>query len=459
MRKFIASTIMVVILTGTIVVLLSSCSLFLNQDHSVAKSDNFAGNLVYKKIETNPVSAESHYAMGCHFQKRKKHDWAIEEFQAAVSNQPNYVEAYNRLGVSYDLIGNFDKALAAYEAALSVNPDLDFLHNNMGYSYMLQGKYDLAVASFQKAIALNPEKSRYRNNLASAYIKSGQDSAAIAALNTNKDESKAHLKVARVLYHNGEYKKAEAYYKKAAWLKPKDSQVEKELAAAGSLAEIHAASDIIDQSSPRSAAASVQVASSRYDKDGFYTVPAIPASDFENEDIVVWDIVESNFVSEKAVVETPMPAIHFEKAEKQVIDPINDKAPLLLGSLQPLDESAVSELIAAGLGSDQTEDQKQVMLEVSNGNGVRHMAKRVGHFLKEKSVVLMYLSNADHFNYDRTSIYYTQGHLMDAFQLSQKLPGVQNIQQVAMIREGNADIKVLIGSDLMDYLNRFKDNG
>ena len=297
MQKLIASTIMVIILTGTIVVLLSSCSLLINQDFSTAPSNDFAGNVVFQKIRNNPVSAESHYAMGCHFQKRKKHDWAIEEFQAAVSNQPNYVEAYNRLGVSYDLIGAFDKALAAYEAALSVNPDLDYVHNNMGYSFMLQGKYDLAVASFQKAIDLKPEKSRYRNNLASAYIKSGQDSAAIAAFNATSDEAKAHLKVARVLYHDGEYEKAEAYYKKAARLNPEDRQVEKELTAAENLAKINAHTETDDKTVDETIAESHQGNRNRYGEDGFYTVPTEPLEELDNNDIVVVSISESNPVN------------------------------------------------------------------------------------------------------------------------------------------------------------------
>jgi Flp pilus assembly protein TadD len=460
MRKFIPSTIMALVLTGTIVFLLSSCAAFMGRDFGTVKSRAFAKQVVYKKIETNPVDAESHYLTGCHFQKKKQHLWAIEEFQAAVQENPAYVEAYNRLGVSYDLIGDFDQALAAYKTALNIDPGLDYVHNNMGYSYLLQEQFDLAVASFQKAVALNSENSRYRNNLALAYTKTGQETAAVAAFTTDGDEAKAHARLGRLYYTDGEYEKAEAYYTKAARLKPKDDQTEKGLAAAVSLAAIYAHRDNEPQEQRGNLAGSPEIISNRYDKDGFYTIPAVPTRDLDNTGIVVVDIEESIFTDQSgAGAETPNGRVDIAAPEQAGEASRSEQAPLLLSRLQPLDETVIREMLKGELEKFDGGDRKRVMIEVSNGNGVRHMAKQVGHFLRGKSVVLMYLSNADHFNYDRTTIYYTDGHLDEAFQLSQKLPGQQFMQQVASIREGNADISVLIGKDLVPHREALKEIG
>ena len=457
MRKIIPSTIMALVMAGTIVFLLSSCSYFTKQNYGRAQSRAFAGQVVFKKIETNPVDAESHYLTGCHFQKQKKHAWAIEEFNTAIQKNPAYVEAYNRLGVSFDLIGDFDQARTAYEAALNIDPDLDYVHNNMGYSYLLQKRFDLALKSFQKAVALNADNSRYRNNLALVYAKNGQEEDAIAAVETDGDEAKALTRMAKVYYRDGEYEKAEAYYSKAARLKPEDDQSEKGLAAAASLAAIYAHRDKSFKEHEEKVATSPRAIPNRYDEDGFYTVPAVAAKDLDNTDIVVVDIVESEFADEMRVTSSDA----FEAATDQnpAKEPGVDETPLLLGRLQPLDESAARVLLDAKREVSETNDPTRIMIEVSNGNGVRHMAKQVGHFLKGKSVVLMYLSNADHFNYDRTSIYYTDGHLDEAFQLSQKLPGVQLMQQVALLREGNADISILIGKDLVPYQDALKSEG
>jgi hypothetical protein len=98
----------------------------------------------------------------------------------------------------------------------------------------------------------------------------------------------------------------------------------------------------------------------------------------------------------------------------------------------------------------------RIKIEVSNGNGVRHMARQVGDYLKGKGFIPMYLSNAAHFNHDETSITYTSGYLRDAWRLSQELPGLQFLQEVAEIRGGNAEISVIIGRDLAPYSDLFE---
>jgi hypothetical protein len=98
----------------------------------------------------------------------------------------------------------------------------------------------------------------------------------------------------------------------------------------------------------------------------------------------------------------------------------------------------------------------RIKIEVSNGNGIRRMARNVGYFLSGRNVILMYLSNARHFNYDETRIYYTPGYLMEAYELAQKLPGRQTLEEVPEVRDGNAEISVLIGKDLVPHLNLFR---
>jgi tetratricopeptide (TPR) repeat protein len=439
------------------VFLLSSCSYFIKQNYGSAKPREFAGQIVFKKIELDPVDAKSHYLIGCHFQKKKKHVWAIEEFKVAVQGNPAYVEAYNRLGVSYDLIGDFDQALAAYAAALSINSDLDYVHNNMGYSYLLQGRFDLAVASFQKAVSLNSANSRYRNNLALAYTKIGQEAAAVAAFKTDGDEAEAHARMGRIYYTDGEYRKAEAYYTKAARLKPTDDQTERRLAAAVSLGAIYAHRDNGPQEQKEKLAGSQQVTSNPYDRDGYYTIPAVPTKAPDNTGIVVVDIEKSNFTAESgAMGETPNGLLDVPGAEQAGQESRSQQTPLLLSRLQPLEESVIHEMLKNEREDFEGGNQKKILIEVSNGNGVRHMAKQVGHFLSGKSVALMYLSNADHFNYGRTTIYYTAGHLDQALRLSQKLPGRQFMQRVEVILEGNADISILIGKDLVPHREAFK---
>ncbi len=54
-------------------------------------------------------------------------------------------------------------------------------------------------------------------------------------------------------------------------------------------------------------------------------------------------------------------------------------------------------------------------IEISNGNGVRHMARNVGIYLNPEGFRATRLTNADHFNYPETKIYYRKGFRQDAF--------------------------------------------
>ena len=89
-------------------------------------------------------------------------------------------------------------------------------------------------------------------------------------------------------------------------------------------------------------------------------------------------------------------------------------------------------------------------IEISNGNGVRHMARNIGIYLNPKGFNANRLTNADHFNYPETKIYYQKGYRQDALRLAKEIPGRQNIpniiEQNQMITR---TIKVLIGKDLV----------
>jgi hypothetical protein len=91
-------------------------------------------------------------------------------------------------------------------------------------------------------------------------------------------------------------------------------------------------------------------------------------------------------------------------------------------------------------------------IEISNGNGVRHMARDVGFYLNPKGFHTSRLTNADHFNYPKTKIYYQRDYEQDALRLANEIPTRQKmanlVEQNQMMRRA---IKVLIGKDLVPF--------
>lgn len=456
MQKAIATTIMVLVLACSTVLLLSACTLPRNNGGSSSTITDQHVATFLGKIRAHPEDAEARYSMGCIFQERKKHHLAIEEFKMAVESDPSNVAAYNGMGVSQDALGDHERAVAAYTAALEVDQNLDYVLNNLGYSYLLQGRLDLAIESFKKAVELDGKNQRYRNNLGLAYARSGNYDAAFAEF-TGDDEARAHLNIARLYYRNGLCAEARVHYAQARLLKPSEAETDRGLAAAISLAEIHSNSLKAPENAGKTLTYKPETVMHRYDDDGFYTIPAGAIEDFEIVEAVQAKLTETESDASKPKDEapfysaTPARIANLEEEREATRKILKSKR------LKIHDEAQALELLSLRDADTDKGPNPRIKIEVSNGNGVTRMARRVGNYLKGKGFILMYLSNASHFNYEETSIYYTSGYLREAYRLSQELPGLQYMEEVSGIRDGNAEINILIGRDLRPYLSLFQE--
>lgn len=451
MRQTIAPTIVGWVIAGSVIFLITACAMFqgdLNPGPDAANKDGY----VYRgKIRAHTVDGESHYLMGRVFQERIKHHLAIEEFKKAVQIDPGHAAAYNRWGVSLDAQGDYDEAVAAYTAALAIDQDLADVHNNLGYSYLLQGRFELAIQSLQKAVTLDVDNQRYQNNLGLVYAKSGDYEAAFKAFSAGGDEIGAHLNIARLYYRNGLYEKAAMHFSKAAAAKPHDKETEKGLAASTSLAHIHETKPI-EKKAPLTHTAEKQIA--RHNDEGFYTIPAGAIETMEFAEIDQAVLVKATYDFDDQDDQTTYIASVAGIAAPEEEHKIIEEA-LEAKSLKMFDETQAPELLNLEIAHREKHSKPWIKIEVSNGNGVRYMARRVGNYLRGKGFILMYLSNASHFHYEGTRIFFTRGYLREAYRLSQELPGLQSLEQVPEIKDGNAEICIRIGRDLTHYSSLF----
>ena len=195
-----------------------------------------------------------------------------------------------------------------------------------------------------------------------------------------------------------------------------------------------------------------------FDNDGFYTIPAGAIEDSGDEAIAQLHLFENSYDSSNTENnEAPM----YVATLSQVSNPeeASEEAGKILEEkrLKLLDEAQALALLNQEDADTEKRFEPRIKIEVSNGNGVSRMARRVGNYLQDKDFILMYLSNANHFNHDKTNIYYTRGYLREAYRLSQELPGLQSMEEVPVIKDGYAEISVLIGRDLTPYLSFFQE--
>ena len=490
MRKSNSFAFMFLVTASIMVMVFSACSLFRDpaQNGSVLTGQN-ATNFI-KSIRTYKGNAELYYNAGCHFQERKKHKLAITEFYKAIECDPEYFSAYNGMGISYDALGDYVLAINSYNKALKIDSNRDDVLNNLGYSYLLQGRPDLAIESFKKAISLNGNNNLYHNNLGLAYAKTGQFDAAYVEFKKSGDEAKAHYNIAKLYYQKGHYKEAKEHFAAVNSFEP---QTKRAVKASESLEKILA----VEEKSPEK---TVETVSNTPAVEIIYTddrISFIPSGAPEN---ISYE--EENIQERKDEYFSGLTVVDVNKSDDDVISTIPDDAlkqsesAEIIGSVITTagrnihDKEVEVKLVTASMVQAESQQKPEkileekglvifnedyapqmlklektisgrrpeprIKIEVKNGNGVNRMARRVGDYLRNSDFVLMYLSNADHFDHKYSKIYFVSGYLSEAYQLAQKLPGLQTLEEVTSIKDGNAEISILIGTDLVPYDAQFK---
>jgi tetratricopeptide (TPR) repeat protein len=115
------------------------------------------------------------------------YDSAIEDFNEALTINPDSLEAYNNRGLAYNMKGSFDKAIGDFNRALAIDPNYDKAYNNRGISYNQKGLFHKAIEDFSKALVINPFYDKAYYNRALAYFNSGNTMLALSDLRKGCD--------------------------------------------------------------------------------------------------------------------------------------------------------------------------------------------------------------------------------------------------------------------------------
>jgi tetratricopeptide (TPR) repeat protein len=90
-------------------------------------------------------------------------------------------------------------------------------------------------------------------------------------------------------------------------------------------------------------------------------------------------------------------------------------------------------------------------IEVSNGNGVKRMARGVAEYLKEHDLKVIRLTNADHFAYSNSRLYCQKEFLSTAREVNKRIPLPLKIQEVKQLDRPTIKVKLIIGKDLVNH--------
>jgi hypothetical protein len=99
--------------------------------------------------------------------------------------------------------------------------------------------------------------------------------------------------------------------------------------------------------------------------------------------------------------------------------------------------------------------RREVGIEVSNGNGVNQMAKRVGSYLQKRGYQVGRLTNSQPFNHGQTRIYYQEGNWEIALGVADQLPTYYDLIELKKLDRPSIQVKIVLGKDMIPHNKKF----
>jgi type IV pilus assembly protein PilF len=140
---------------------------------------------LYECIKLNPRHAQAHHLLGFIYFGRQDYVRAHEEFQAAITVDPEFDEAVANLGNLYLATEQWEMAVPYFERLLDrplyKTPYL--AQNNLGWALYKLGRFEEAQRHIGMAIFLNPKFCLAYNNKGRIFAHLGDTAAALEAFN------------------------------------------------------------------------------------------------------------------------------------------------------------------------------------------------------------------------------------------------------------------------------------
>lgn len=211
-----------------VVIILSLAKLIMNF-HAIRKADFEAAGEEYREYESyfsDSRKTRALFKKGYKLYARDETKRALQVLSKALK-EADKEDNYKGKGVLYLLIGacrgdlmETEKAIENYTAALRDNPHLDSAWSNMGIIYMHKSDFEKARQCFEKALSIKPASVEVNNNLGALYLRQNNIDKAIIfykkAIDTKPNYSVTLGNLAYAYALNGDYENADTYLKLAA---------------------------------------------------------------------------------------------------------------------------------------------------------------------------------------------------------------------------------------------------
>ena len=144
--------------------------LFIEADYAlkIENDSEKSFRILKETAEKYSKDKEVHFLLARSYSNRAMHKQSIEEYNKALSLDPNYADALNMIAYEYMASQNFEKAVEYFKRYVSVLPGKPNPLDSLAEAYFLMGKLDQAIENYKKALEVKPDF--YPSMAALAYI-------------------------------------------------------------------------------------------------------------------------------------------------------------------------------------------------------------------------------------------------------------------------------------------------
>jgi protein O-mannosyl-transferase len=149
---------------------------------------------------------------------------ALEQFSAAVRQNPGFAEAQSNLGNALASEGRLPDAIEHYQEAVRLKPDYIEPRVGLGSALVSQRNAAGAIPQYHEALRLDPTLAQAHNGLCAALTMEGHNEQAMAecteALRLKPDLPSAHVNAAILLIKKGDAAEARRHLEEALAIDP-----------------------------------------------------------------------------------------------------------------------------------------------------------------------------------------------------------------------------------------------
>ena len=192
--------------------------------------------LFRRAIAVTENNALAHNNLGLALDDQGRFAEAIEQFQIALSVDPQYHAAHNNWGTALHQRGRHEEALVQFESALRIRPEDASAHVNRGLCLHTLGRYEDAAESYQDAIRHEPRNAHAHNNYGITLYRLRRYGEALEqfqlATKHNPDLANAHNNLGNILNQLKRPEEAEHAFERALEIQPDYANAHANLATA-----------------------------------------------------------------------------------------------------------------------------------------------------------------------------------------------------------------------------------